>query len=292
MFLVILGGAFLVAGLAVLGLIAAGTAPGALAVMAVIFVLVGLLNGGIGVTMLRSGRHRKQLLTTGIAGTATVREVHQTSVRVNDQPLLSMTLDVQLPGREPYQVKKRQVVQYLGLSGMYPGATFAVRVNPAKLTDLEIDWAAPAAGRTIAGDRGQARAAALTFLSAGLASVQDSPQVNANQPNPNELNLPTLPPHMANMTAEEQRENVRELGAPGRAIVDAVSIVGPVGDKMGYRLGMWVQLDSGPSFRVDNGPATVETQFSAKVLPGVTVPLRMAHVRPGVTMTVLEWDRV
>ena len=286
MFLVILGGAFLVAGLVVLGLIAAGTAPGALALMAVIFVLVGLLNGGVGVMTMRAGRHRKRILSTGIAGSAVLREVRQTSVRINGQPLLALKLEVHLPDREPYRVKKRQVVQYLGLAGMQPGATLAVRVNPARLTDVEIDWNTRAGGRTFVSS-GEAMAAAQAFMGPEFAPVEPPPTLD-----PNQLDLPTLPPHMATMTAAEQRENVRELGAPGRAIVDAVSIVGPVGDKMGYRLGMWVQLDSGPSFRVDNGPATVETQYSAKVLPGVTVPLRMAHVRPGVTMTVLEWDRV
>ena len=65
-----------------------------------------------------------------------------------------------------------------------------------------------------------------------------------------------------------------------------------LGRRIRYLLGMWVQLDSGPAYRVDNAPATVEVHYAARVVPGVTVPLRIAQVRPGVTMSVLEWEKL
>ena len=290
MFLVILGGLFLVAGLAVLGFIAAGAAPGALAVMAIIFVFVGLLNGSIGVVMLTRGRRRKRILATGIAGSGTIVEARQTSMEINDQPVIALKLEIQLPGRPSYLVNKRQVVPFIRLASIQPGTTLPIRVDPAKPNEIEIDWnGRPPSGR---GARygSDPVAAATAFLGAQFAA--QAAQVAQPQVNPDTLDVPTLPPHMANMSNEELRENVREIGASGRAVVDTVSVVGPVGDKMGYRLGMWVQLDSGPSFRVDNGPASVETAYVSKVVPGVTVPLRIAHVRPGVTMTVLEWERL
>ena len=104
--------------------------------------------------------------------------------------------------------------------------------------------------------------------------------------------VPSLPPHAADLPAEQLREQVRAMGATGRAVIDAVRPTGAQGDKAGFTLGMWVQLDSGPAFRVDNAPAAVEQIYAGRVAPGVTVPLRIAQVRPGVTMTVLEWDRL
>jgi hypothetical protein len=282
--LVIMGAGFLVAGLVVLGLIAAGSVPGALALMAIIFVFVGLLEGTIGLVILRNTVGNRRLLANGVAGRGTFLEVKQTNTRVNNQPVVRVTLEIEVPGQATYQIKKRLLASY-GTMGMWPGAHVGVKVDPANPRHVAIDWNGPTLRQQWSS--GEAMAAAQVFMGPQFAPPPPRPQVD-----PDQLDLPVLPPLMASMTADEQRENVRELGAPGRAVVDAVSVVGTVGEKMGYRLGMWVQLDSGPSFRVDNGPATVDPQYASKVVPGVTVPLHIAHVRPGVTMTVLEWDRV
>jgi hypothetical protein len=129
---------------------------------------------------------------------------------------------------------------------------------------------------------------------AGLPGVAPQP-VPGGPPapgTPGGPQVPSIPEYAAGLPADQLREQVRSVGAPGRAIIDAVEQVGPQGDQVGYRLGMWVQLDSGPAYRVENAPAAVELRYAALVRPGIAVPLRIAQVRPGVTMTVLEWEKL
>jgi hypothetical protein len=47
----------------------------------------------------------KRLESEGIAGRGIVARVKQTGGAVNDQPELEMLLQVELPGRKPYEVR-------------------------------------------------------------------------------------------------------------------------------------------------------------------------------------------
>ena len=264
MFLVVMGAAFaLVGGVVDIG-VGLGRFPGELIIMGSIFVVVGLVLLAVGGVMVRGARRRAHVLATGIAGTALITSVRQTSVRVNDQPVIAITLTVRVPGRPEYPVTVRQVIPFIRLPQIQPGRTLAVKVAQERPEEVVIDWAAPVgAGAPVA--------------AAGMP---------AGPP------LPGVPGYAANLPPDQLREQVRSIGATGRAIIDAVQQTGPQDGKVGFQLGMWVQLDSGPAFRVDNAPAAVETRYAVLVRPGITVPLRIAQVRPGVTMTVLEWEKL
>src|SRR5205823_9934958 len=51
-----------------------------------------------------------QNYSNGIAGNATVTAISDTGTMVNNAPVMELDLQVTVPGKEPYQVKHRQLV--------------------------------------------------------------------------------------------------------------------------------------------------------------------------------------
>lgn len=267
MFLVVMGAAFALVGAVVDVLAAVRVFPTSLLLMGSIFVLTGGILLAVGIVMVRSARGKARLLATGLAGTATIASVRQTSMMVNNQPVLAFELLVQVPGRPQYTATLRELIPFIRLAQVQPGNTLAVRVDPARPERVAIDWGASAS-------------APQPF---GIAPQRQAPQVP---------DLPQLPGYAAGLPREQLRAQVCAYGAPGRAIIDAVRQVRPDGDMIMFSLSMWVQLDSGPAYRVEESPALVEPRYAVLVRPGTTVPIHTAQVRPGVTMTVLEWERL
>jgi hypothetical protein len=76
------------------------------------------------------------MYTSGIAGSATVNGLSDTGTMVNNAPVMEIDLTVTVPGREPYQVKHRQLVAFAAMGNFQPGKTFPVHVDqqdPSKL---------------------------------------------------------------------------------------------------------------------------------------------------------------
>ncbi|HEY4276622.1 MAG TPA: hypothetical protein VGM91_00290 [Conexibacter sp.] len=83
--------------------------------------------GGLG----RRQVETQRLMATGLIGHATVRELRDTEVLVNDNPLIEFELLVSVEDRGPYLVTHRQVVSRLVLANFQPGTSIPVRVDPA-----------------------------------------------------------------------------------------------------------------------------------------------------------------
>nr|MBA2570880.1 hypothetical protein [Chloroflexota bacterium] len=94
------------------------------------FTIIGLVFIGIGIAMRRSSARADRLRRTGIAGQATVTDISDTNVQVNDRPMLKFTLVVTIPGRAPYTVVKREVIPWIAMSRIGAGLTLPVRVDP------------------------------------------------------------------------------------------------------------------------------------------------------------------
>ena len=282
MLLLVLGGIFAVVGIVVVVGVAIDPGSSALLSMGIVFVVVGAILLAVGVAIVGGQRRRRRVLAEGIAGTARITSVTQTNTMINNQPVMVLRLMVNIPDRPPYEAHLRQVIPFVLLMRAQPGSVVAVKVDPNQADRPVIDWNAPVAGGVNAYAGGGAMAG-VGFGGAGLPAGGVGP---ANVP------VPSLPPYAADLPVDQLREQVRSMGATGRAVIDSVQPTGAQGDRAGFTLGMWVQLDSGPAFRVDNAPAAVEQVYAGRVAPGVTVPLRIAQVRPGVTMTVLEWEKL
>lgn len=71
-----------------------------------------------------------RLMTVGIVGQGTIKQLRDTGVQVNMQPQFEIDLDVVIPGKDPYPVTITRVVQLSALPMYQPGAVFPVKVDP------------------------------------------------------------------------------------------------------------------------------------------------------------------
>jgi hypothetical protein len=265
MVLVVLGAVFAVLGIAAVVTILLTPAPTIVVLGPAIFAATGLGLFIGGLFMVQAQRRRRRILAEGIPGTARIVSVTQTSVMVNNQPVMRLQLAVTMPDRPRYEVSVRRTIPFVLMARVQPGNTVGVRVDREDGDRLEIDWNAP---------------------------VAQPAQVPAPMAEPAMPALPAVPDYLTNLPPEQLREQVRSIGVTGRAIVKAVQQTGATAETIGYLLDLWVQLDSGPAYHLANAPAFVESRYASRVAPGVKVPVRLAQLRPGVTMTVLEWDRL
>ena len=72
----------------------------------------------------------QKVMTSGIAGQATIRSMRDVGVVVNEMPLIEMDLQVEVPDRDPYEVTHRQVIPHSSLGALQLGETVPVLVDP------------------------------------------------------------------------------------------------------------------------------------------------------------------
>jgi len=89
--------------------------------------MAGGLTGGVSNTY-----------ASGIAGTATVKALNDTGTMLNNAPVMDIDMTVQVPGREPYDVKHRQLVAFAAMGNFQPGKTFPVHVDQQDPTKIVI----------------------------------------------------------------------------------------------------------------------------------------------------------
>ena len=89
------------------------------------------------------GSRSSDLLTTGVPGRATIRNFTDTGGREGADPRVLLDLDVEVPGKRPYETQVTTAVPQVYLSKLQPGGSLAVRVDPSDPGALAIDWARP-----------------------------------------------------------------------------------------------------------------------------------------------------
>ena len=109
-------------------------------ILALTFLPMGLIFMGVGYYFVRSQGNQNKILQQGIAGTATVLGLASTNMYINEQPVAKLTLSVQLPGRAPYTVERREVIPLLALGMIAPGKSLPVAVDPTDPQKVVIDW--------------------------------------------------------------------------------------------------------------------------------------------------------
>ena len=101
-----------------------------------------LTSAGLGVYAIRSaarGRHEQELFKTGIRGTGTLVSA-KSGVIVNEQPRMTLELDLDVPGQEPRRVTYRTLVSNFAAHRFEPGLVLPVYVNPANPADILVVW--------------------------------------------------------------------------------------------------------------------------------------------------------
>ena len=82
----------------------------------------------------------QRVTATGVPGTARVLGVTDTGATVNDHPVCDVELEVTVPGQGPYTTTIRQTIPRMQVPMLQPGATLAVKVDPADRNTVVMDW--------------------------------------------------------------------------------------------------------------------------------------------------------
>jgi hypothetical protein len=107
-----------------------------------IWVVVSLFLAGLYLLIGRRGRAAQRLRREGITGRATILEMTQTGVYVNEQPRVKFRLRVEADGLEPYEVEKTVVVPLIALGTLTSGRPLTVYIDRTDPDRFVIDWAA------------------------------------------------------------------------------------------------------------------------------------------------------
>jgi hypothetical protein len=110
-----------------------------LASIGIIWVIVAFGLGLYARRQRAKAARQDQIFRTGIKGTATVRSAgsHMT---VNDMPLMSLQLDLDIPGVGARQVHHREVMPVFTAHRMSPGLVLPAYFNPADPADFILVW--------------------------------------------------------------------------------------------------------------------------------------------------------
>jgi hypothetical protein len=100
---------------------------------------MGLVFGGIGYAMGKAAAKAERLRVHGIAGTGQVLGAQPTGMSINNVPQMAIRIQIQLPGRPPYEATTKMLMSAGVAQAMIPGASVPVRVDPDKLSDVLIE---------------------------------------------------------------------------------------------------------------------------------------------------------
>lgn len=112
---------------------------GILAAIGVIWIVVA---GGLLLYARRQERkaaHQDWIFQQGLKGTATVVSA-SSHATVNEMPLMSLQLDLELPGLETRRVKRREIISVFAARRLEPGLVLPAYANPRDPTDFILVW--------------------------------------------------------------------------------------------------------------------------------------------------------
>jgi len=89
-----------------------------------------------------SGASVAEILATGVAGRATVREMFETGVVApdNGDPVVGFVLDVRVEGREPYELRFGHRVPAALRARVTVGDEYPIKALPPDPNEVAIDW--------------------------------------------------------------------------------------------------------------------------------------------------------
>jgi hypothetical protein len=116
-----------------------GEVAGILASIGVIWVLVAAGLLWYARRQKRKAAHQDWIFQQGLRGTATVLAA-SSHAEVNEMPLMSLRLDLAVPGFGTREVKKREIMPIFAASRMEPGLVLPVYANPKDPDDFVLVW--------------------------------------------------------------------------------------------------------------------------------------------------------
>jgi len=86
------------------------------------------------------GRHDRWLARNGVRGQATVVAASGGEISVNEQPLVELELDLDVPGHGARRVKRELVVAAFAARRLRPGVVLPVYAHPRDPDDILVVW--------------------------------------------------------------------------------------------------------------------------------------------------------
>jgi hypothetical protein len=103
---------------------------------------LGILLFVLGVFLKVKGRRRARIYHSGLPGHALIRDVRETGMMVNNQPMYEFDLDVEGAGFAPTTTTHREVVPLWMSARVGPQSRVPVKVDPSNPWRLIFDWEA------------------------------------------------------------------------------------------------------------------------------------------------------
>jgi hypothetical protein len=268
----------------------------------------GIALIAVGVNAGRRAAEVDQLLATGIRGSAQVLGLTQTGMYLNEQPQVEMNLMITIPGRPPYTANHKSFVPLILLGRLTSGQPLAVKVDPANLQRVVVDWQnINAVGMPIApmgpamAPMGQATAGMqptpgmqpMTSATASGTGVNESlNQVQAALASSGSTAAaPFASADQGNYSVEQLRDYLRTSGLAAQARIDKLTDTGQiVGDERLYTMQATLEIPGQPARQLAESAAMVPLRAMHKVRVGAVVPVRYAAENPNLMM--FEWEKI
>jgi len=123
------------------GLLGMAVAIAASPIYGSIFALVFIaIFGGVFWSIFRPMMTQNKLMKTGVSATATVLEVRDTGVTVNNSPQIKLLLQVTPPMGMQYKVQTKVLISRLQTYEFQAGMTIAVKIDPNDKDKIAIDY--------------------------------------------------------------------------------------------------------------------------------------------------------
>jgi hypothetical protein len=273
----------------VIGGVAAPNARSGLWLTAAILGAVGIGLVWFGMRSRARAANARRIDETGQAGQATITGLTQTGMFLNENPQVEMDLMVQVPGRPPYAVKRKEFVPLILLGRLSTGAPLPVKVDPADPNSVIIEWDAPTPAVQTQGWWGTPGASAPPAPAAPGETLTEVAQ--ALQAAGLQAEKPFASPEQGNYTVDQLREWLRANGIEGTATIDELEDTGKiVGNEHMFVMAATVNVPGHPPHKTGRSAAMVPITAVPKVAVGKTLPVRVAPDNPD--MVTFEWERI
>jgi hypothetical protein len=153
------------------------------------------------------GRKKKDILANGIQARATITNVQDTGMTVNDNPRVKLTLQVTPDGDMPFEATKKVTVSRIAIPRI--GDSMWVRYDPADPSAIEFDEAKNA-------DAGAASRSAISISPGGVSVTGGATVIDAR-------NVPGLRDELLKAVADTQSGNPAGQAEMQAAIAKAMS---------------------------------------------------------------------
>ena len=81
----------------------------------------------------------REVRAIGLPATATVLQIWETGVRVNNNPVVGFLLEVHAEGMEPYQAETKALISILQIPQIQPGAVLKIKYDPEDPSRVALD---------------------------------------------------------------------------------------------------------------------------------------------------------